>query len=186
MKGLKLPESMRAELAKPHGRLYIGKGSGLILEVEEVRKSELVCFVGDLVTASALEVGIVPDIAVVDGKTLREEIVEVERKAFNVEMKVYNPPAHITCELISTLAEAVELAKNGRKVVVFVDGEEDLAVMPLVKLLPESAVIVYGQPGEGVVALKVDSEKKVLILNLLRRMEVVGECEELEYLMGGD
>jgi len=34
--------------------------------------------------------------------------------------------------------------------------------------------------------LEVDEEKKILILNLLRKMEMVGECDELRYLLGGD
>lgn len=186
MKGFRLPESMRGELAKPHGRLYRGEGEKLLLEVEEIPEAELFCTVGDLVTASAIKVGLIPDLAVADGKTLREEDVEFEKGVFDEIIETINPPAHISCELISALVKALEACESGKKVLVFVDGEEDLAVVPLVKLLPLGSVIVYGQPGEGVVALRVDEEKKVLILILLSRMEVIGECDELKYLLGGD
>jgi uncharacterized protein (UPF0218 family) len=40
---------------------------------------------------------------------------------------------------------------------VLVDGEEDLAVFPLILILPDSSVILYGQPNEGVVFCEVDS-----------------------------
>ncbi len=181
--GFRLPESLREELAKPHGRLYRGKGEELLREVEEVRECNLLCCVGDLVTASAVRTGIIPDIAVVDGKTLREEEVGFDYSSFEVRLDAENPPAYITCEMISALRKAVGMAEGGKKVLVFVHGEEDLAVMPLGLFLPEKSLIIYGQPGEGVVALVVDKEKKLLILNLLRRMERVGECEEMELLM---
>ncbi|WP_456468280.1 GTP-dependent dephospho-CoA kinase family protein [Archaeoglobus sp.] len=186
LKGLRLPEEMRSELAKPHGKLYRGQGDVLLLDVEEVKSCSLLCCVGDLVSASAVRVGLKPDIAVIDGKTLREDEVDFKFDFFEKRIEAYNPAGYITCELISALKKAVDEAEQGKKVLVFVNGEEDLAVMPLGMLLPEKSLIIYGQPHEGVVALMIDSEKKVLILNLLRRMERVGECEELKYLTGGD
>lgn len=184
MRGLRLPESLRGEFSKPHGRLYRGKGAKLILEVEEISECKILCTVGDMVTASAIEVGIIPAIAVVDGKTLRESRIELnkEKLKFDLIIKASNPPAHISAELIGAIAKAISEVEKGKKVLVFVEGEEDLAVVPLVSLLPLGALILYGQPGEGVVALKVDEEKKVLILSLVRKMEVVGEFEELKYL----
>jgi len=43
---------------------------------------------------------------------------------------------------------------------IYVDGEEDLAVIPLVIASNEGSIILYGQPGEGVVFCKVDREAK--------------------------
>ncbi|WP_202319418.1 GTP-dependent dephospho-CoA kinase family protein [Archaeoglobus neptunius] len=186
LRGLRLPENMREEFAKPHGKLYRGSGERLILEVEEIGDCRLLCCVGDLVSASAVKVGVIPDIAVIDGKTLREDSVEFETEVFDERIETWNPAGYVSCRLISDLKKAVELADDGKKVMVFVDGEEDLAVVPLGILLPENSLIIYGQPREGVVALKVDVDKKILILNLLRRMEVVEDCEELRYLTGGD
>ncbi len=186
LKGLRLPDEMREELAKPHGRLYRGQGDELLLKVEEVKDCKLLCCVGDLVSASAVRVGLNPDIAVIDGKTLREDKVDFKPDFFEEKIETFNPAGYITCELISALKRAVDVAVNGKKVLVFVDGEEDLAVMPLGIILPEKSLIIYGQPQEGVVALVIDSNKKILILNLLKRMERVGECEELVELTGGD
>ena len=43
---------------------------------------------------------------------------------------------------------------------IYVDGEEDLAVIPLVIASDEGSIILYGQPGEGVVFREVDQEAK--------------------------
>lgn len=184
--GFRLPEKMREELAKPHGRLYRGHGDQLLLEVEEVKDCKLLCCVGDLVSASAVRVGLNPDIAVIDGKTLREDKVDFDYEFFDEKIDAFNPAGYITCELISALRKAIDFAGKGKKVLVFVDGEEDLAVIPLGLLLPEKSLVIYGQPHEGVVALVIDNNKKFLILNILNRMEVVGECEELSQITGGD
>jgi hypothetical protein len=46
------------------------------------------------------------------------------------------------------------------RAMIFVDGEEDLAVIPLVIASDEGSVILYGQPGVGVVLRLVDREAK--------------------------
>jgi len=80
------------------------------------------------------------------------------------------------------LRKAVEMALSNRKIAVIVDGEEDLAVIPLSLLMPESSLICYGQPGEGVVALVVDEERKMMVLKLLKQMLVLEEDEEIRRL----
>ena len=67
-----------------------------------------------------------------------------------------NPPGAISDALIRELAAAV----NNPPVLIFVEGEEDLAVIPLVILAREGDLIIYGQPGEGVVIRVVDTQAK--------------------------
>jgi hypothetical protein len=43
---------------------------------------------------------------------------------------------------------------------IVVDGEEDLAVIPLVLTARDGAVVLYGQPREGIVLRIVDSEAR--------------------------
>ena len=70
--------------------------------------------------------------------------------------RVKNPPGSISDELMEGLKEALKHPQ----VMIFVDGEEDLAVIPLVIAANEGTVILYGQPGEGVVFRLVDREAK--------------------------
>jgi hypothetical protein len=44
--------------------------------------------------------------------------------------------------------------------VILVEGEEDLAVIPLILAAPEGAMVLYGQPGEGVVVCEVTDAAK--------------------------
>ncbi len=62
----------------------------------------------------------------------------------------------ITSDLIAGLDEAV----SDPPALVFVDGEEDLAVIPLVLASPDGSIILYGQPGEGVVLREVDESAR--------------------------
>jgi len=39
---------------------------------------------------------------------------------------------------------------------VIVEGEEDLAVIPLALLVAPGSIVIYGQPGEGVVIRRID------------------------------
>ncbi len=182
---LKLPESMRAELAKPHGRLYRGEHVDL-KRIEEAKGCRILACVGDLVSLHAVRSSLQPKILIVDGKTLRHERINVS-DVFNEYEKIVaeNPAGYISCELVKAIKRAVNDAVSGKKVCVWVDGEEDLAVMPLGLFLPYESVILYGQPNQGVVALKIDREKKLLILSLMRRMEKIGECDEIDELLGG-
>ncbi len=186
MKGLKLPESLREFLAKPHGRLYRGKGLETIEKIQELKRySPLVC-VGDLVTYYAFKAGYEPDLVVIDLKTVRDRIDSEmvaylkSKLSYYVEKKVKNPPALITPELANVLVESVkELKDRKRKIYVFVEGEEDLATLLLVYLLPYDSLILYGQPGEGVVALVVDKEQKNIILGVLEQMERLEDGEKV-------
>ncbi|MBO8181770.1 MAG: DUF359 domain-containing protein [Archaeoglobus sp.] len=183
-RGLKLPESLRAFLAKPHGRLYRGKGLETIQKIEELGKhTPLVC-VGDMVSYYAFKAGFIPDMVIIDLKTVRGEL-DSEKVSFiksRIEdyekRRVRNPPAFLTPELTSILAESVkELGK--KKIALVVEGEEDLATLALVYLLPYNSLILYGQPGEGVVALVVTREQKNIIPGILEKMERLEDGEKV-------
>ncbi|MEG9195059.1 MAG: DUF359 domain-containing protein [Candidatus Methanoglobus sp.] len=178
---LRLPENLRAELAKPYGKLY-RDGEKVLERISEISTARILAVVGDFVAYCAFKVGILPHIVIVDGKTLREKNLELEVPSEYEKVQVENPPAVITSKLIKELENAVKNAEKGKKSLIFVIGEEDLAVMPLSILLPEGSLILYGQPREGVVAFMIDQEKKLLVLKLLKQMEIVEESEEIRKL----
>ena len=181
---LKLPEELRSVCAEPQGKLYEGKGVEVIEKIEELRECGILTCVGDIVAYYFLKSGIKPHILVMDRRTVRRPLEknivdEIDSLSMDYEeMTVKNPPGYLTIELVKTLLKAVEIAKDGVKAKIIVDGEEDLAVMPLVRFLPYNSLIVYGQPGRGMVALKVTDDKKILILELLERMERVNDNGE--------
>lgn len=111
--------------------------------------------VGDVVTSRLLQYGFIPAVAIIDGHTMRGTCVK-EPEIYSRVVRVENPPGAISDALIRELAIAV----NNPPVLIYVEGEEDLAVIPLVILAHEGDIILYGQPGEGVVLRSVDARAK--------------------------
>ncbi len=122
--------------------------------------------VGDYVTTHVLDAGIHPEIAVVDHKIMRRDVDPVEFKCDHLD--AVNPPGTITAQSQQALYSALEY-ENGFRLVI--DGEEDLLVLPLMSLLPEGSVIVYGQPREGMVVITLTEEKKQWARDFMASMQ---------------
>jgi uncharacterized protein (UPF0218 family) len=117
-----------------------------------------------VVTHSLLAAGVVPDIAIIDGYTMRSPCNRSPLLRGR-RVTVKNPPGTITDDLVAAIDEAV----RNRPVVIFVEGEEDLAVIPLVFAAPPGVAVLYGQPGEGVVLRIVDEAAKQEAAAMLER-----------------
>ncbi|MEM2990451.1 MAG: DUF359 domain-containing protein [Halobacteria archaeon] len=174
---LHLPQSLRKRLKKPLGKLYSGDNcmEKLKGDIEKIEKcKQKIITVGDIVTYSAIKAGIMPDVAIVDEKTLRtrvsEEVIEDTKQVFSKTARAVNPAGTITPELIASIEEALN---SKHPVRIFIEGEEDLATLPAIALAPLSSVIIYGQPSEGIVAVKVTDSKKKLARALMEKMERV-------------
>ncbi|ADB57668.1 GTP-dependent dephospho-CoA kinase family protein [Archaeoglobus profundus] len=178
---LKLTEEVRAFAKKPFGLLYRGEGVDVVKRV--LKGDEFLVCVGDIVSLTTLKAGFKPKIIVFDGKSIRRELNSVVNRIRDLsrgykEIVAENPAGCITEDLAEKVFEAVNSALEGLNVRIYVRGEEDLAVMPLVALLPNGAVILYGQPNEGVVRVDVNDERKIIILSMLERMEKHGKTLE--------
>jgi GTP-dependent dephospho-CoA kinase len=145
-----LPEERRKYFKEPFGALYPD-----IIDVIPLLSGRQVYTVGDVVTHRLVTHGVQPDIAIIDGHTMRSpcEKTQVLREPC---IRVKNPPGSLSDDLIVGLKEALDHPPA----TIFVEGEEDLAVIPLVIAARENSVILYGQPGQGVVFRVVDREAK--------------------------
>ncbi|RPI40855.1 MAG: DUF359 domain-containing protein [Methanoregulaceae archaeon] len=145
-----LPEEHRRLFKEPFGALYRS-----IDEVVPLIEGKSVYTVGDVVTHNLKKKGITPTVAVVDGYTMRSpcnRMPAVHGECIHVK----NPAGTITDELICALERAV---KNPPSTII-VDGEEDLAVIPLILTVHDGAIVLYGQPHKGVVLRTVDGEAR--------------------------
>ena len=131
----------------------------------------MVITVGDRVAETIAGLGRVPDVHVVDGKENRKIRAPPEVPRV-VSVDVKNPPGTITTEAMDGIRKALAGKKPAR---VMVDGEEDLLVIPVQILAPSGARIYYGQPGQGIVMLKVDRGAKARARELLKQMRGTGE-----------
>ncbi len=168
----KLTAALRDRLKKPFGRLYRGKGDECLRDiVKGLGSPAKVISIGDVTTYYLLKAGIVPDICIVDDLTMRLPVASEVKKGTAHEsfkdVRVRNPPGVITEELIDAIKD--NMGSKG-PVRIFVDGEEDLAVIPACEYAPVGSVVLYGQPGEGVVAVTVTEDKKRETLSLMEQM----------------
>lgn len=162
---LVLPDDLREELARPLGGLVPAQALR-----ERVEGATRVITVGDVVTATLLEMGMVPDVAVFDYRTQRRG--ERDFKPLIEGMKgrlvrVKNPPAMITRAMWRAVKEAVQ-AKDIVKVEV--SGEEDLAALVAIINAPEGAQVIYGIPNKGLTVVGVDKDSRAFASAAVRRM----------------
>jgi uncharacterized protein (UPF0218 family) len=168
-----LTPELRRELKEPLGELVRGEIPEPYLRVKgELEKARYVITVGDVVTENVLKVGIKPSLAIYDHRTKRHEYhPDIETGA--VVMTVQNPAGTITKALLNAIKKGFGLAERGRRVYIKVYGEEDLAAIPAVLYAPVGSIVLYGQPDEGVVLIRVTPECKLKCGKLMSKMEVV-------------
>lgn len=154
---LTLPKECRGLFKEPFGSLYSD-----FSDILPYLRDNIVCTVGDVVTQNAFNNSITPDISVIDGVTKRSNVVSLP-KFEGHRFEVVNPAGTITEALEDTLRAAYAV----RPAIILVEGEEDLAVLPLIQMLPDSAVILYGQPDCGVVLCVVDDRLRKIAADLL-------------------
>jgi uncharacterized protein (UPF0218 family) len=173
----RLPEEMRIELKRPFGEL-IRNDELDDVNIRGIIKDRLLITCGDETTKRIHEMGFNINIAIIDFKTHREEYKERD-KLMNIcerTVKVDSAPATISSELEEVLKTEIGYmdTHRGSSVMIEVTGEEDLAFIPSVLYSPSNkTVVMYGQPGEGLVVAQVDDELKNRIKDIYDRMETL-------------
>lgn len=171
---LELPADLRSELKEPLGPIYQDADELL------AAAGEPVVAVGDIVTYHLLEAGYYPALALVDGKTKRERVRESVREAttgFGERIELESPAGALSAAILEAL-----VAERGGSTLVEVLGEEDLAALPAVLVLPDGASVVYGQPDQGMVLATVTPELREQVRELLDSF--VGNHERAYEILG--
>jgi uncharacterized protein (UPF0218 family) len=148
---IKISEELRKKLKKPLGKLV--KNRDLKKFFKSLRQKKLkIIAVGDVTGKKLIEAGISPDLWIYDGKEMRKKV------KWEIPLPTHyakNPRGKITESLQKAIDDAIK-TKNSR---VFVDGEEDLSA--LYCLLKFNALILYGQPKKGIVAVYPSKKPKI-------------------------
>ena len=175
-KVLHMPAVLDDEFKTPMGELFEGPEDtpevalSAMLEALPSNSGALVA-VGDVTVKGLMDMGVLPDIAFIDGQTKREmldESLQVNSDAYSLRKDVVNPPGQLTPELLEVIRWSLE---QDDSVLIEVDGEEDLAPMFVLATAPLGTIIVYGQPRQGVVMRILDLEAKHRARNLLVHFE---------------
>lgn len=167
----RLTPNLRKELKSPLGLLIEGSFEETTRTLKRLIEKETpvkIISVGDTVSGTMMKGGIYPQISVVDNKVLRKPVepfeMEVDRTLY-----VRNPPGVLTEEAWDVMKKALRLQGVTR---ILVDGEEDLFTMVAVLCAPENSLVVYGQPGKGVVAVRVTEKTIGRVRHVVDAMEV--------------
>jgi len=137
--------------------------------------------VGDVTVKTMQDLNRPADIAIIDGMTKREkweQASEIDEDQYDYVSRCKNPAGSITPELYQCCSQALlkfgynENEQNTASTIIIVEGEEDLAPLILHPLAPIGSVILYGQPGRGVVIRFTDLDSKSRCRDLLDSMDV--------------
>lgn len=160
MKTLYLTNELRKKLKEPFGKPIFGEKQKIIRSFEKKikqKKYKKVICVGDYCSLT-----LPCDIKIFDGKIKRNKKV----CTFEYLLSFTSPPASINKEAWKILKRALKENEN-----VFVNGEEDLLVIPSVILAEEGDLVVYGLPKKGVSLIEVTKKIKKDFRKLLRRFK---------------
>lgn len=165
-----MPEAMRDVLGKPLGTVLTGGAIDVSIH-RNYRK--VIITVGDVATKTILDAGILPCLAIIDGKVGRKPFPEVidrlqPEKVTPFQAKyVKSGPGYISKKAMQAIREILgKLVKLGkreeqgihgtRKTIgnrtqrtawtIVVDGEEDLLALPAIMEAPMGSIVYYGQP----------------------------------------
>ena len=164
---MKLPDSKRELFKNPLGELLPED----IADKEHISKyledDSYVITVGDRTTEKLVNFGIIPSLQIIDGIEKRKKREFIHSDVTNY-FEVDNPPAEITVPAVEIIKKAFSMRPPTR---IMVTGEEDLLVLPVCIHAPDGAVVMYGQPNEGLVIVKVTPEIRNKTQKLLDLME---------------
>ncbi len=165
--------AQRRLVARPLGEL-IAKPSGAIpaiLKERFLRTGVRVSFcVGDVVTSTLIRGGIPFEVAVIDSK-IRRRAVRIRRSVEGKVFRTSNPRGYLNPAALDVMRDALSV---GSGAIVIVEGEEDLLTLFAIDLSSEGDLVIYGQPGEGAVVVKVDANTKK------RNSELLGSMPSVE------
>lgn len=164
-----ITKKAEGKLKNPYGDLITGPENNISIAMEQVKRKisnsigPIIC-VGDVTVLGAQLVNIPIDIALIDGKTKRRDWKDsrnIDNSKFSITLSCTNPPGQLTPSLLQSSEKAVfSWIRDSTSTLIEVDGEEDLAPLILHLLSPLGGIILYGQPGKGVVIRVVTEESK--------------------------
>ena len=154
-------------LKTPFGTLHEGPESdhaiALTKALESIQSDSNIVAVGDVTVFGLLKLSCIPDIALIDGMTKRDNWPNtklIDYSKFDIVSTAQNPAGKLTPQLFEACNNAVNSLNYGLKSLIVVEGEEDLSPIVLHLMLPIDSVVIYGQPGRGVVTRVTNLETK--------------------------
>ena len=160
---LRVNRALRKEFSKPFGT---------ILKTKDVKrkipKEKTIYAIGDMTVATLLGFGYLPKLAIFDYKIERTpKMMPIIKSTYKKPIVVHNKRGFIGVKLWKVVAKA---SKMGSGVGIRVYGEEDLASLACIYFARNGDIVMYGLPGKGMAAIKVDRDIKNYVTKALKTM----------------
>ena len=154
-----LKQEYRKRLRKPLGEVIKSEEE----LVKKIRNREIIT-IGDEATQVILKLKIKPKLAIVDYR-IRRKPIKYRYKSFLKRIRVINKAGTISSQAIQKIKEGLKDSNS----LLEVEGEEDLLALPVILEVDKGALVLYGQPGRGIVLVEVTEDKKKEIRNLIEK-----------------
>ncbi len=173
MNVLRPTESDLKGLKSPLGKLLRGEPKETIPRLKVIIQNSAPPFitaVGDIVSSETTTAGIRVNLRIVDQRTMRQPLRSQVYEAKKIH-HVRNPAGVIAMDSWNTIKKAM----NETDSLILVDGEEDLLALPCVAESVDRALVLYGQPSQGMVVVSVSPGIRAEVKGILKR----GSKEEM-------
>jgi len=164
---LQLPDDLRDQLKNPLGNLVSDNDPNKENIIKKIPAESVIITVGDRTTENMLQLGLKPQIQIIDGLEKRNQRTVPVDDTINTNLSCKNPPGEITEESIQVIQKAFSCESPVR---ITVDGEEDLLVLPVCIHAPKNSIVMYGQPNEGLVIVTITPEIRAKVQKILDAM----------------
>jgi uncharacterized protein (UPF0218 family) len=139
---VKLPDNLREQLKNPLGLLLLESDANKKNIQKHISENSFIITVGDRTTEKMIGFGLIPSLQIIDGQEKRIKRNIPENFDVSTLLTCDNPAAEITNQSIPVCIHA-----------------------------PENSVVMYGQPNEGLVIVKITPEIRNKTQKLLDSME---------------
>ncbi len=167
---LAITPKLRRELKNPLGILFKGTHEETMNQMSQLilkEKPQCIISVGDVVSQNMLKQRFPIQLIIVDNKVMRNPVKPIKARVPR-KVNIRNPPGTLTPEAWAVIEQAL---KQEQPTQVLVDGEEDLLALVAILKAPKTSLVVYGQPHEGVVVVKVDDSIKDKVKRIIQEMK---------------
>lgn len=151
---LVLSDQQKKILSKPQGQLLVTDA-----ELSQILDSHRgkIALVGDFITQWFDDHQLHFDYSIIDGFNQRQPFeIKLHHWQPKHQFRSSNPPGTINASAFQEICQLISHSQG----LLEIKGEEDLTVLPLLLSLPLDSLVFYGQPGQGIVMMRVTEAVK--------------------------
>ena len=161
-----LPDKYRNFLQTPFGLLIESEKPSISELSQYLNDSPFLITVGDAISENISELDIIPDIQIID--LMEKRIPRAFPKLnWSEKIELKNKAGTLSNDAFSAISKSL---KTTKKTLILVDGEEDLLALPAIFLAPINSLVLYGQPNQGFVLVKITDKVRLIAMKILKEM----------------